>query len=236
MGPSGEARDGFPEHRGLKDPRGRSRSGGWAGDWADQCGERAGDEKPAWPPSWGLTLRVSGQRVPGKADLPDDIIPAGGWRGSPSWAGLVQNWRPPTHPIPFSAPLGSREADSAVTYRSLHGAGPVTLWQALSGACVCTWTYACAHLHAQLFSPGACFQAHIPMHTQRSTHMHAWWGVSIVNPHTRTQMLHIQALRPAGPLGSPSFQAVNRRQSDPQSQRGTGAGSGPRMGSAVAPT
>ena len=94
MGPSGEARDGFPEHRGLKDPRGRSRSGGWAGDWADQCGGRAGDEKPAWPPSWGLTLRVSGQRVPGKADLPDDIIPAGGWRGSPSWAGLVQNWIP----------------------------------------------------------------------------------------------------------------------------------------------
>ena len=27
----------FPEHRGLKDPRGRSQIRGWAGDWADQC-------------------------------------------------------------------------------------------------------------------------------------------------------------------------------------------------------
>ena len=59
---------------------------------------RAGDGKQAWPPSWGLTLRVSSQRIPGKADLPDDIVPAGGWRRSRSWAGLAQSPGPPTSP------------------------------------------------------------------------------------------------------------------------------------------
>lgn len=49
----------------------------------------------------------------------------------------------------------------------------MTLWQTLLGACVCKWTYACAYLHTQLFSLGACVQAHTPMHTQPSTHMHA---------------------------------------------------------------
>lgn len=42
MGPSGEGRDGFPEHRGLKDPRGSSQIRGRAGDWADQCRGRQG--------------------------------------------------------------------------------------------------------------------------------------------------------------------------------------------------
>lgn len=68
-------------------------------------------------PRRDLTLRVSGQGVPGKTDLPDNVIPAGGWRGSQSWAGLSREPRKPLPPY-----LGSLWGAGRLTLKSPPGA------------------------------------------------------------------------------------------------------------------
>lgn len=69
-------------------------------------------------PPGDLTLRMSGQGVPGQADLPDNVVPAGGGTGSQSCAGLCGELRTPP-PAQFGGPVGSREADAPLTRRSL---------------------------------------------------------------------------------------------------------------------
>lgn len=65
-----------------------------------------------------LTLRVSSQGVLGEADLPDNVVPAGGWRGSQSWAVLCGSPGPP--PTQLRAPVRSREVGTS-HFRGLLG-------------------------------------------------------------------------------------------------------------------
>lgn len=88
----------------MKEPRGSvSESGESQGCGRPVGGERKGargGEARAGHrlPPGDLTLRVSSQGVPGKADLPDNVVPAGGWRGSQRWAGLRREPRTPLWP------------------------------------------------------------------------------------------------------------------------------------------